>query len=157
MRVVFRQCSATATDVCLRHDFLKHHRFAFDAQPSCDLTWQPAFRVNLASVPLVCPFRRAEFAPAPAPDSRPAKFFSWRAERLACPKTPPTTERPTASLRPACHSISGSEVSSSLGSDLGVALHQHQTAYDSGNAPGSSRREGGMQGRSWVSTFKMCS
>jgi len=36
-----------------------------------DQTRQSPFRVNLASVQLVCPFRRAEFAPAPAPDFPP--------------------------------------------------------------------------------------
>ena len=30
-----------------------------------------SFRVNLACVPLVCSFRRAEIAPAPAPDFQP--------------------------------------------------------------------------------------
>src|ERR1035438_1850723 len=70
-----------------------------------DQTRPPAFCVNPAYVSLLCPFRRAEFAPAPAPDSRPAKFFSWRAERLARPKSPRATERHTAPLRPACRSI----------------------------------------------------
>src|ERR1039457_7133371 len=36
-----------------------------------DQTWPPPFHVNLAYVPLVCSFRRAEFAPAPAPDFQP--------------------------------------------------------------------------------------
>jgi hypothetical protein len=39
--------------------------------PQMTFTWQPPFRVNLACVPLVCSFRRAEMAPAPAPDSQP--------------------------------------------------------------------------------------
>jgi len=36
-----------------------------------DQTRPPPFRVNPVSVPLVCPFRRAEVAPAPAPDFQP--------------------------------------------------------------------------------------
>jgi hypothetical protein len=36
-----------------------------------DQTWQPPFHVNLASVPLVCSFRRAEITPVPKPDFQP--------------------------------------------------------------------------------------
>jgi hypothetical protein len=77
-----------------------------------DQTRQPPFRVNLASVSLVCPFRRAEFAPAPAPDSRPAKFFSWRAERLASPRTPRRDRTAQSSTPPSLPLHSGSQVSS---------------------------------------------
>lgn len=82
-----------------------------------------------------------------------AKLFKFLASRHPRDRTAHRCTAPSLPIH------SGREVSSlrAEGFDLGVALHKHQTAYDSGNAPESSRMDGGMQGRSWVSTFRMCS
>ena len=66
--------------------------------------WSP-FRLCARSVAL-------KFAPAPAPDSRPAKFFSWRAERLASPRTPRRDRTAQSSTPPSLPLHSGSQVSS---------------------------------------------
>ena len=72
---------------------------------SRDQTWQPPFRVNLASVPPCARSVALKWHPAPKPDFRPAKIFIQMAGRLACPKTPRATKRHTAPLRPGCRSI----------------------------------------------------
>src|SRR5208282_659937 len=69
-----------------------------------DQTSPPAFRVNLASVPLVCSFRRVKIHPAPAPDFRPTDRNRQPKDWLA-PGHPSRPNSATAALRPVCRSI----------------------------------------------------
>jgi hypothetical protein len=65
---------------------------SISSQARCrDQTRQPTFRVNLASVPLVCSFRRAEIAPGPQDTPR---------DRTAHRCTPPSLRSiPAAKFR----------------------------------------------------------
>jgi len=75
-----------------------------------DQTWQPPFRVNLASVPLVCSFRRAEIAPAHKPDFQPTDRPVSR--KTGLPQDTPRDRTAHRCTPPRLPLHSGSQVSS---------------------------------------------
>ena len=84
---------------------------------SRDQTSPPALRVNLASVPLVCSFRRVKIHPAPTPDFRPAKIFIPSDRKTGLPQDTHATERRHRCTPPSLPLHSGSQVSSLRGID----------------------------------------